>query len=565
MIDPSILLQSKPVQVETPLEAQAQVQQVQNLGNVGQLQRAQLAMAPGELQAQQLDNRTKQAAFDAQKVLDGALGAAYKQGPDGSLQLNQDAVTKYFVDNGKAHLIPGVLENFAKMKKDAADAQKTTAEAETANTNLAASTGAGIRDAGYDPNVALGKLAYLAKTGAIPLAQAHQFTAQISALVQQNPNNPDAVTAGIKQLVDPLIASSTDQRKADSEASKAGDTHNEAVAKIPGLTADSAQKVRSNAAAQLGAAKTPEEYAQMLGQLPYGVAKQFEGKTPAEAMRLGLNPDQAAQADNRAATLAKLNTPAELAFKAAQGGPEGAAATRALDILKQNNIAERRASQQPGSVVFLTPEGQRAYDAAMEAGHPVTIPRGPGGKQVADSLNRIGSKDPNFNPAVAVANFAADKGSQVALQKQRDAVGAFEQTALANLNLFLGAAAKIPDTGVPWANTPLRLLSDKVAGSANMAAVNAARQVANNEIAKVTSNPTLSGQLSDSARHEVMSYNPENATFKQTQAVATVLKQDMANRRISLDAGLREIKGRIAKHEQSAAPAKSLDDIFGTK
>ena len=114
-----------------------------------------------------------------------------------------------------------------------------------------------------------------------------------------------------------------------------------------------------------------------------------------------------------------------------------------------------------------------------------------------------------------------------------------------NLDLFLNLAAKIPDTGIPWLNRPLRGLNQNVVGSENMAAVNAARQIANNEIAKVTSGGGLGGVLSDSARHEVERYNPDNATFAQTKAVANILKQDMANRHQSMDASLSDIKARI--------------------
>ena len=158
------------------------------------------------------------------------------------------------------------------------------------------------------------------------------------------------------------------------------------------------------------------------------------------------------------------------------------------------------------------------------------------------------ARDNGLSPSDVVtmqAAYAGDKDSLKKFQSQRDQIVSFEQTAQKNLDLFLNAAAKIPDTGVPWVNKPLRELNANAIGSENMAAVNAARQVANNEIAKVTSGGGLSGVLSDSARHEVESYNPASATFAQTKAVAQVLKQDMANRHGSMDATLSDIKSRI--------------------
>lgn len=143
------------------------------------------------------------------------------------------------------------------------------------------------------------------------------------------------------------------------------------------------------------------------------------------------------------------------------------------------------------------------------------------------------------------ASYAGDKDSLKKLQTQRDQIVSFEQTASKNLDQFIDLASKIPDTGSPWLNLPLRQLNQGLVGNDAMAAVNAARQVANNEIAKVTSGGGINGVLSDSARKEVEGFNPQNATLKQTLAVAKVLRADMANRHQALDATLSDIKGRI--------------------
>jgi hypothetical protein len=186
---------------------------------------------------------------------------------------------------------------------------------------------------------------------------------------------------------------------------------------------------------------------------------------------------------------------------------------------------------------------------AVKNGVPISqIIRGRG-KEADAQLRQIEARvvqkyGNTFNWAGALQNYHADTSSLTKLQGNRDAVVAFENTANKNLDMFADLAKSIPDSGVPWVNTPLRLLDEKIVGSDNIAAVNAARQVANTEIAKVTSNPGLSGQLSDSARHEVMEYNPKDATFKQTLAVAKVLRKDMKNRHDSLDEMLGEIKGR---------------------
>lgn len=144
------------------------------------------------------------------------------------------------------------------------------------------------------------------------------------------------------------------------------------------------------------------------------------------------------------------------------------------------------------------------------------------------------------------ASYKADAASLSKLQSNRDAVVAFEGTALKNLDQFLGTARRVVDSGSPWINTPLRAVSQRGLGSADVAAFEAARRVAVNEIAKVISNPNLTGQLSDAGRREVENFIPENATLAQIYSVAQILKQDMRNRHGELDRQIGEIKGRIS-------------------
>ena len=169
--------------------------------------------------------------------------------------------------------------------------------------------------------------------------------------------------------------------------------------------------------------------------------------------------------------------------------------------------------------------------------------------------NAMALMDPNVDLAANAANFAADKGSLAKMQQMRDAVVSFEATAKDNLKLFVDQAKKIADTGSPLLNTPIRDINTKLLGSDELAAYNAARRVAVNEVAKVTGNPTLNGQLSDSARHEVESFVPENATLGQTLAVAKILLRDMDNRHVNLDRGLEAIQARIGGASAATAPA----------
>lgn len=174
-------------------------------------------------------------------------------------------------------------------------------------------------------------------------------------------------------------------------------------------------------------------------------------------------------------------------------------------------------------------------------------------------VNRAAEMYPDLDLASNSAEYRSNRGSLVKMQAQRDAIGAFEQTAGKNIDIFLKEAGKVVDTGSPLANTAVRMVSGKMLGSENQAAYDAARQVAVNEIAKITSGSSnLGGALSDSARKEISDFNPQNATLKQTVAVMRILKQDMANRTIAMDKQIAEISGRIkGGNSQSAPPAQS--------
>lgn len=304
------------------------------------------------------------------------------------------------------------------------------------------------------------------------------------------------------------------KRKADAEAKAA-------EAELPGKQADAIQKQVAQAAGVLSAAADKESYAAAFSQLPADISRRFptperwNARTAKDIQRRGLTPDQAvtaAQADQRLGMEgARLNEE-----KRHNQATEGALSEDGLNIAADNYAKTGQ-----------MPSGMRS--AAM----------------VSKIITRAAERNPGVDLASNSAEFKANQDSLKKLQGQRDAVGAFEQTALKNLDLFLDQAKGIVDTGSPFLNTPLRQINARLVGDAKIAAYEAARRVAVNEIAKVTSNPNLTGTLSDSARHEVESFSPDNATLAQTFAVAKVLRQDMTNRHDSLDMQIKDIQDRI--------------------
>lgn len=183
-----------------------------------------------------------------------------------------------------------------------------------------------------------------------------------------------------------------------------------------------------------------------------------------------------------------------------------------------------------------------------------TLPNiGMGGK--ADRERIMHAKDEfarnsGFSPkdmAVAAAAYKGDTGALIQMDKTSALVNQAEQTAGKNLDNFLGTASKIIDTGSPILNKPIRSISDRGLGSTDLAAFNAARQVATTEVARVLSqvSGTGSGVVSDSARKEVSTLMSPDSTIKQIYSSAKILRQDMGNRLDSINSVTNDIKGRM--------------------
>jgi hypothetical protein len=242
---------------------------------------------------------------------------------------------------------------------------------------------------------------------------------------------------------------------------------------------------------------------------------------------------------------------AALAYAASKGDKTAA------DALQKLNAGK--------STINLTPEAIQYWAQSAAAGVPLpSMGMGPSGAKAREQIINAAPQAAGGVPLTAArASVRADTASLAKTQSMRDAVVAFENTAVKNLDLFTKTAKPVIDSGSPWINQPLRTVAGQGLGNTDLAAYNAARQVALTEVARVVNNPTLSGQLSDSARKEVMSLNSPNATLAQIYRVVGVLKQDMANRHQSLDQQLTEIKGRMGGGPPASAPVGGsvVDDL----
>lgn len=232
--------------------------------------------------------------------------------------------------------------------------------------------------------------------------------------------------------------------------------------------------------------------------------------------------------------------------------------------LEQQRINQEGENNQ--ATPTLSPEGLNltAHQYAMTGQLP---PMGMGKQGAAVRtaiINKAADIYKGLDLPTQVAAYKANQQSLTKLQGQRDAMGAFEQTALKNLDQFLDTAGKVVDTGSPLINKPLRSLSGALMGSPEMSAYDTARRTVIPEFAKILANPGLSGQLSDSARKEVEAVVSGDATLKQTLAAAKILKTDAANRRTSYDDQIKAIQDRIATPPgTNATPAATAPTTIG--
>jgi hypothetical protein len=207
-----------------------------------------------------------------------------------------------------------------------------------------------------------------------------------------------------------------------------------------------------------------------------------------------------------------------------------------------------KAKQSPMAVVMGNMLGQgNALDQQAELYSqthelPQGLSRSPG--TTSAIIQRAAELHPNQNLAANQADFKASQASLQKLQTVFDQVSAFEGTALRNLDLYVSTVKSIPDLGVKFANVPLRSITGAMVGEKNYAAMQAARQVAATETAKVLGSATASGVLSDSQKKEALEVLDGNLPLAATLKVVDTLKQDFGNRHVSYQMQIQDIKSR---------------------
>lgn len=228
----------------------------------------------------------------------------------------------------------------------------------------------------------------------------------------------------------------------------------------------------------------------------------------------------------------------------APAGPNGLEETARHNRAMEGLMAQKN-SASAGSM--LTPEGQDL--AAQEYLNTGKLPPGLGrasagiNAKIVSRAAEIAAANGNDAQAAAL-NRAAFKSSQTALTaltKQRTLVGAFERTALKNLEIAVEESAKVDRGGVPALNRWILAGKKNLAGDVEVGRFHAALTSALNEYAKVLSGATGAAGISDAARREAEELLSTANTPEQVTGIVEIMKREMANR----EAGFEEQEAQL--------------------
>lgn len=195
--------------------------------------------------------------------------------------------------------------------------------------------------------------------------------------------------------------------------------------------------------------------------------------------------------------------------------------------------------------------------------------------QRAAHLNADGSyTDPQSRitypagPDIALnkAQYQANSQALNQLTKNLVSVKAFAATADRNQELLNQTLKGVPDTGVTLLNKPIRSVV-KDLGSDNQAAFNVMMPSLRAEYARIINQPNLTGVLSDTARKEVGTTIPDDATVGQIKIALKFLKAEGQNRIDSVQDQVREItqtlkSGSSDDSKKTPSAASIVDDIL---
>jgi len=491
---------------------------------------ASLGQIPAQMQQQALlrarEQRLTQQAASEQQLTDLKLRSAQRQEQEQSAldkvwgqdiwndqgEVDVTKASAVATQNGFGHLIPHIRDQASKWSEQAAKTREAQVKADEANAVLdnRRRDALGVAAIGLDPS------------------DDGTFSALIGHAAKQNWITPDEANRYLSappEARKSILTNFIRQSKEATDRTKPveRDITKEQIDPITGVVLRPAQESLKPTEGELDAAYQK------------AVAKRLQGQplTPDESTmikafekRKTLNPITVFGLQNQ--PLPQL--PPWTTDASRPVGPEGNQADPTLGLspngLYQAAITYIQTGQFPPT---SRGNSQRAWSVRSAVENKV-------GAMAADA----GMDVPTFR-----AFYKANASSLGQQQKMMDAAQGFLATADKNSELLEKALAKIPDTGSPLFNQPYRAFSKSVLGNPNLSQFSTYLASVQNEYAKIISQPTLAGQLTDSARHEAQVLVDPNATVTQILASLQALRNEGSNRLVSVGEQIQRIQKRI--------------------
>lgn len=156
----------------------------------------------------------------------------------------------------------------------------------------------------------------------------------------------------------------------------------------------------------------------------------------------------------------------------------------------------------------------------------------------------------------STAEGRANSAALTAITKQKAAVDSYEGLARKNGEVLLGLADKVDRTGIPVIEKWLRA-GMKATGDPDVSKFDTQIQIYRAEVARILTNPNLTGVLTDSSRHEAEGFLQGGISSEQLKAVVNLLNGDFDRRKQSIQTEIDNIKGQLhGKPAVQSGPTK---------
>jgi hypothetical protein len=195
---------------------------------------------------------------------------------------------------------------------------------------------------------------------------------------------------------------------------------------------------------------------------------------------------------------------------------------------------------------------------AMTGQIPTNLGRGTAGQAlVRRIISNAAKRNPGTNLAFNRASYDSYKKTYGELTKTLTGMEAFKNAAEKNFVPLIELAKKIPDSGAPWVNQPMRLVNAQLLGDKEQYAFNLARSIAGREVERVVTDPAMKGALTVHAQQAAAELVRPDVTFNQLLAGLQVMTQDMDNVHSSYKEQWEDVGKKLRAGAPSGHPAAS--------